>query len=653
MRASPIAFSLSFALLINSTPLAAQAKPAQPATVQAQQAVLATLPFSDRRSFDDARRGFIAALPDATVLDAQGNIAWSMAPFAFLEQQEVPPSVNPSLWRQAQLNNIHGLFEVLEGIYQIRGMDLGNMTIIEGETGLIIIDPLYSPATSAAGLALYREHRGQKPVVAVLYTHSHTDHFGGVRGVADEADVAAGRVKIYAPANFMVNAIAENVIAGNAMGRRATYQFGTLLPRGERAHVDSGLGKGLPRAPVSLLPPTDTIAGNENVTIDGVQFEFHLANGTEADSEFMFYLPQFRVLNTAEITSQHMHNVYTIRGASVRDAALWSRRIDEVLLRFGDRSDILIAQHHWPVWGTEDTRHFLQVQRDMYKFIHDQSVRLINLGYLPGDIAETLRMPESLQQEWSARGYYGTLKHNSRAIYQRYMGWYDANPANLDPLPPREYARKTIDYMGGVDQVINRARTDFANGEYRWVASVMREAVYAFPDNQNARELGADALEQLGYQAEAGTWRGAYLMGAQELRNGPPASGSAPAMRADLLQALETGMFFDLISVRLNGPAAAGKHIVMNWRFTDSAENFRVTLQNSALTWLPDVQAETADATVILSRATLNTTLTGESSFPAALASGAIQVQGNPQKLLEFLQLIEEPQNNFPIVEPR
>ncbi len=653
MRAGPIAFSLSFALLINSTPLAAQAKPAQPATVQAQQAVLATLPFSDRRSFDDARRGFIAALPDATVLDAQGNIAWSMAPFAFLEQQEVPPSVNPSLWRQAQLNNIHGLFEVLEGIYQIRGMDLGNMTIIEGETGLIIIDPLYSPATSAAGLALYREHRGQKPVVAVLYTHSHTDHFGGVRGVADEADVAAGRVKIYAPANFMANAIAENVIAGNAMGRRATYQFGTLLPRGERAHVDSGLGKGLPRAPVSLLPPTDTIAGNENVTIDGVQFEFHLANGTEADSEFMFYLPQFRVLNTAEITSQHMHNVYTIRGASVRDAALWSRRIDEVLLRFGDRSDILIAQHHWPVWGTEDTRHFLQVQRDMYKFIHDQSVRLINLGYLPGDIAETLRMPESLQQEWSARGYYGTLKHNSRAIYQRYMGWYDANPANLDPLPPREYARKTIDYMGGVDQVINRARTDFANGEYRWVASVMREAVYAFPDNQNARELGADALEQLGYQAEAGTWRGAYLMGAQELRNGPPASGSAPAMRADLLQALETGMFFDLISVRLNGPAAAGKRIVMNWRFTDSAENFRVTLQNSALTWLPDVQAETADATVILSRATLNTTLTGESSFPAALASGAIQVQGNPQKLLEFLQLIEEPQNNFPIVEPR
>ncbi len=649
-------FWVSFFILMASSQLAANPKPAEPATIQAQQAVLTSLPFHDRRSYDDARRGFIAALPNGTVLDAQGNTAWSLEPFAFINESDAPPSVNPSLWRQAQLNNIHGLFEVVEGIYQIRGMDLGNMTIIEGDTGLIIIDPLYSPLTSNAALTLYRTHRAggaAKPVVAVLYSHTHTDHFGGVRGVVSDADIAADRVRIIAPEGFMAHAIAENVIAGNAMARRANYQFGTLLPRGALAHVDSGLGKGLPRAPVSLIPPTEIVSSNATLMVDGVEIEFHMANGTEADSEFMFFLPQFGVLNTAEVTSQQMHNVYTIRGASVRDAALWSRRIDEVLERFGERTDILIAQHHWPVWTKEDTRHFLEVQRDMYKFIHDQSVRLLNLGYLPGDIAETLQMPSTLDQEWAARGYYGTLRHNSRAIYQRYMGWYDANPANLNPLPPREHARKTIEYMGGVEQVVARARDDFSAGQYRWVASVMREAVYAYPEYQAARELGADALEQLGYQAEAGTWRGAYLLGAQELRNGPPSSGTAPAMRADLLQALETGMFFDLISVRINGPAADGKHIVLNWRFTDTLENYRVTLKNAALTWLPEVQAANADATIVLTRATLNSTLTGASNFPAEIASGAIQIQGAAARFIEFLQLIEEPQANFPVVEPR
>lgn len=627
-------------------------QPASAATEKAQQAVLSALPFSDRQAFADAQRGFIAQLPEALVPGAQDEPAWNMAPYAFLEAEQAPATVNPSLWRQAQLNRIHGLFKVTEDIYQVRGMDLANMTIVEGKTGLIIIDPLLSTETAKAALDLYLAHRPHKPVVAVIYTHSHIDHFGGVKGVVSAEQVASGAVRIYAPAGFMQHAISENVIAGNAMTRRATYMYGLTLPVGERGHVDTGLGKGLSRGTMTLIAPTDTVAQNGVQQIDGVDIEFHMANGSEAPSEFMLYFPAQRVLNTAEVTSQQLHNIYTIRGAEVRDASQWSRYIDQVRETFGQRSDILIAQHHWPIWGQEQGLNFLASQRDLYKYIHDQSVRLMNKGYRPGEIAERIQLPASLASQWSAQSYYGTLKHNARAIYQKYLGWYDANPANLDPLVPVEQARKTLEYMGGMESVLKRAQADFERGEYRWVASVMSQAVFAEPENKAARELGAAALEQLGYQTQAGSWRGAYLTGAQELRQGLSKEQLGKGSSDDLLQALETGMFFDLLGVRLKAEEAADKHIVLNWRFTDTEENFRVTVQNSTLTWLPDLQADAADATLSLTRATLNDILTKRSNFPKALLLRDIKVEGNPLTVLGFLKMMDDFSPDFPIIEP-
>jgi alkyl sulfatase BDS1-like metallo-beta-lactamase superfamily hydrolase len=609
------------------------------------------LDFTDQKAFEAAHRGFIAALPNGEVADETGRVVWSLRPYEFLQKEDAPNSVNPSLWRQARLNAIHGLFKVAEGIYQIRGMDLSNMTIVEGETGLIVIDPLLTPATARAGLELYRQHRPAKPVVAVMYTHSHADHFAGVKGIVEQQAVDEGRVRIYAPVGFLEHAVSENVIAGNAMTRRAAYMYGTALPKNEKGHVDTGLGKGLSMGPRTLIPPTDIITENGVQVIDGVEIDFHLATGSEAPAEMMMYFPAQRVLNTAEVTSQQLHNVYTLRGAEVRDASLWSRYIDEVLETFGSRTEILIAQHHWPVWNQTEARNFLAVQRDLYKYIHDQTVRLMNHGYRPGEIAERIELPESLASEWAARGYYGTVKHNSRAVYQKYLGWYDANPANLDPLPPVETARKSIEYMGGIDAVIERARADFEAGNYRWVASVMSQAVFAEPDNQAARDLAADAMEQLGYQAESGPWRDVYLSAAQDLRRAsPPPSGSSTGS-GDLLQALETGMIFDVFAVRLNGPKAEGKRIVLNWQFSDTAENIRSNLQNATLTWM-EGRAENADASIVLSRATLNDILLRKSSFPAAIESGRIRIAGKKEKLMELLALLDEFEPDFPLVEP-
>lgn len=643
--------SLTAALLTSPAVWAGQPHPASDHTAQINRAVLEQLPFADTRDFDAARRGFIGALPDGRIVDDNGHVAWDMAPYTFLEQDEAPASVNPSLWRMAQLNNLHGLFEVVEGMYQIRNMDLANMTIIEGDSGLIIIDPLLTPATARAGLALYYQHRPPKPVVAVIYTHNHADHFGGVKGVVTEQQVRDGEVRIYAPEGFMHHAIGENVIAGPAMSRRATYQFGVGLPPGARGHVDTGLGKAVASGPLSLIAPTDTVPDNATLTINGIEIEFQMAHGTEAESEMMMYFPQFRVLNTAEITSQHLHNIYTIRGAAIRDASAWSYYIDKALVRFGDRTDILVAQHHWPIWNQEEVQHFLAVQRDLYKHIHDQTVRMMNAGMLPGDIAENLRLPQSLDQEWSARGYYGTVRHNARGVYQRYMGWYDGNPANLNPLPPREHAQRTIAYMGGARKVLRQARRDFAAGEYRWVASVMNQLVFAEPDNQAARQLAAKALEQLGYQAEAGTWRNAYLVGAHELRHGVSTPRHV-GLQPDLMQALETGMFFDAMAVRLNPEKAAGQHLVINWHISDQDENYRLNLQNATLTHRVNARDDNAHASVSMTRATLDRILLQQTSFPEAVKAGDISVTGEVMAFFGLLQMLEEPAVNFPIVEP-
>jgi alkyl sulfatase BDS1-like metallo-beta-lactamase superfamily hydrolase len=576
-----------------------------------------------------------------------------MKPYDFL-RGEAPPSVNPSLWRQAQLNNFHGLFQVTERIYQIRGFDISNMTIMEGDTGIVIIDPLLAVETAKAGIELYYKERGRKPIVAVIYTHSHADHFGGVKGVTSEEDVRTGKTRVFAPDGFMAHAVAENIIAGNAMSRRARYQFGTALPPGERQQVDTGLGRTLSRGSLTLIAPTDLIKKSyETRTIDGLEIEFHLVPASEAPSEMTLYLPRFKLLNMAEDVTHTMHNLYTIRGAEVRDASLWAGYISEALERYGARSGVLIAQHHWPVWGAERIAGMLRRQRDMYKFIHDQSVRLLNHGYTPAEIAETLKMPASLASDWSTHGYYGTLSHNAKAVYQKYLGWYDANPANLSPLPPVETARRTIDYMGGADAVIARARKDYEAGQYRWVASIMREAVYADPANRAARELGADALEQLGYQAEAGTWRNAYLTGAAELRGGVAGGPSTTTLTPDMLKALSLDLLFDFLAVRLNAEKAEGKAIVINWDFTDVGEKLALNLENSTLTHVSGKRAANADASFSLTRATLDQVLLKRKSFPDAIAAGDIRFEGDPRKLGELLSMLDEFTPDFPIVEPK
>jgi len=647
-----VTLSVCAAWNLSCSPAAAQPKDAELATRQANAAVLSSLPFSDRSDFEEAQRGFIASIPDGIIsADGQRGI-WSMKPYAFITG-DTPPTVNPSLWRQAQLNNFHGLFKVADRLYQIRGLDDSNMTLVESDNGLIVIDTLSAMESAKAAMELYFQNRPRRPVIAVIYTHTHVDHFGGVKGVVSEAEVRAGNVKIFAPDQFMDYAVADNLMAGNAMFRRSLYQFGQILPRGERGQVDAGHGKTTPLdGMLTLIAPTNLIKESyETHTIDGVEIEFHLVPGSEAPAEMTLFFPQFKVLNMAEDTNHTMHNLYALRGAEVRDARLWSRYIREALDRYGDRAEVLIAQHQWPTWGSERITTFLKKQRDMYKFIHDQSIRLLNRAYTPNEIAETLKMPLSLANDWSTRGYYGTLSHNVKAVYQKYLGWYDGNPANLSPLPPVDQARRTIEYMGGADAVMTRARDDFKVGNYRWVASIMNQVVFADPTNRKARELGADALEQLGYQAEAATWRNAYLMGALELRNGVTKLPSG-ASSLDMIRAIPTDAVFDLWAVRLNPEKAEGKTLVINWSFTDVGETFVLDLENSALTNVQGKLAARADVGFTLTRATLNSVLARQRTFAEAIRSGEIRFEGEPGKMGELFGMLDDITSDFPIVEP-
>src|SRR5215471_8192005 len=456
--------------LVSTAAASAQPKDAEPATRQANSEIARSLPFADRADFDDAQRGFIAALPDdIKSADGQRTI-WSINRYAFVTGN-APATVNPSLWRQAQLNTFNGLFKVVDRIYQIRGLDDSNMTIVESDTGVIVIDTLSAAESAKAAMDLYYQHRPRKPVVAVIYTHPHADHFGGVKGVITEADVASGKITVLAPEGFLEHAVSEGVIAGNAQRRRSLYQFGPLLPKGERGQVDGGLGKTVSLGTLSLIPPTDIIhKSGEKRVIDGVEIVFEMAPDTEAPAELYMYYPRFKVLNMAEVATHNFHNLLPLRGTEVRDALAWSKHLGEAVETFADESDVVIAQHHWPVFGRERGRNFLINQRDLYKYEHDQTVRLMNQGFTASEIAEQLELPASLANEWENRDYYGTVRHNAKAIYQKYLGWYDDNPANLDPLPPVEAAKKYVAYMGGADAVIRRAREDFKNGEYRFVA---------------------------------------------------------------------------------------------------------------------------------------------------------------------------------------
>ena len=612
------------------------------------------MPAEDGQDFEDAQRGFIASTEHAEVIRPDGHVVWSLRGYGFLDAEEPAETVNPSLWRQARLNMIHGLFQVTPRMFQVRGYDIANITFIEGETGLIALDALTCPETAAASLALYRQHRDpqhKRRLHTVMYSHSHGDHFGGVAGLVTQAQVDAGQVQIIAPAGFMQAAVAENVIGGVAMARRSQFQFGPTLPKGPEAQVDAGLGKNLPIGRPGLIAPTMTIEQEHEVhVIDGIEIEFQLTPETEAPSEMHFFFPGERALNLAENATHNLHNLCPLRGAAVRDSLAWSKYLHVALKRYGPRSDVVLAQHHWPTWGNARVCQFLAEQRDLYRVLHDQTVRLMSHGLKPAEIAEGLQLPEGLAQRWHARGYYGTVSHNVKAVYQRYLSWYDAHPANLHNLPPVPVARKYVDYMGGLDALMARAQLDFERGEYRWVAEVMKHAVYAYPENAAARELAAQALEQMGFQAESATWRNAYLLGAREYRIGPPKPTTVAAGTA-LMSAMPNGLLFDALAVRVNAPQAGALAFSMAWHFTDRAEHWLLELSNGALSSLQLDAAPLADVSLTLDRPTLEALLQQRLKPAQAVQEGRLRLAGNAALLARFFGLLDRFVGGFPVVD--
>ena len=631
----------------------ATSKPATDHTRSTNREFADALPFDDTHDFDDVARGLLAELPDGgRITDATGRVVWDLSKFAYVLDGEAPDSVNPSLWRQTQLIATGGLYEVTPGIYQIRSADLSNMDVIEGETGLIIVDPLISAETAAFALDLYYAHRPYKPVVAVIYTHSHVDHFGGVRGVVDGDDVAAGRVQIIAPVGFTEAAVAENVLAGNAMTRRATYMYGNLLEPGPEGMVSPGLGLTTSSGTVTLIPPTLEITEEvQELTIDGVRFTFMLAPDTEAPSEMLFHLPDHRALCSAEDATHTLHNLYTLRGAKTRDAKAWAYYLNKTIDLFGDTSDVVFAQHHWPTWGATNVVSFLEAQRDAYKFLHDQTLRLANQGMTMNEISNTLDWPASLGAHWSTRGYYGSVSHNARAVYNLYLGYFDGNPAHLNPLAPTEEASKMVEYMGGADAILERAAADFEAGSYRFCAQVTNYVVFADPTNTAARELCADALEQLGYQCENGVWRNFYLSGALELRNGVVPIDVPRSASVDFVQAMPLAMVFDFMGVRLDATKAVGADVTINVELSDEP-SWVLQLRNSVLNAFHDRQSTSADVTVRVSGVDFRRALVLPEGFQTGIAEGWIQLEGDVAKLLELFSMLDSFDQWFAIVEP-
>jgi alkyl sulfatase BDS1-like metallo-beta-lactamase superfamily hydrolase len=627
---------------------------ASAAVADANRAVAMALPFDDRQDFEDARRGLVGTLSPALVEGTGGRVVWDAESYGFLDA-DCPETANPSLWRQAQLVRIHGLFELAPGFYQVRGLDLSNMTIVEGERGVVVIDPLISAETAAAALALYRSHRGDRPVTGLVYTHPHVDHFGGARGVVDVDDIAAGRVPVLAPEGFVEHAVGENLYAGPAMARRAGYMFGALLDRGPADQLSASIGMTTSLGTITLVPPTRAIArtGQEEV-VDGVRMVFQLAPDSEAPVEMNFHFPDHGVLMVAENATHNLHNILTPRGAQVRDAHAWSHYLGEAIDLFGADSDAICAGHHWPRWGSERVVEFLATQRDLYGYLHDQSVRLMNRGYVGAEIAEQLELPPALACEWHCRGYYGSLSHNAKAVYQRYMGWYDGNPAHLWQHPPATAARRYVEFMGGADAVVERARAAFEEGDLRWVAEVVNHVVYAEPEHAGARELQAATLRQLGYGSENATWRNIFLTGARELEQGPlgPAAGGG-GPPADLVAGLTVGQIFDGMAIRIDGPRAWEERIAIDWVFRDRDERYEMTLRNGVLTHSTGQLGRPADATITLDRAALDAIVVGTADVVELLTGGRLTIEGDGEQVGKLLGLLEEPDFGFPIVTPR
>ena len=601
--------------------------------------------------FEEARRGLVAPFDPPVVEDERGRTVWDLRPYDFLDG-EPPDTANPSLWRQSQLTRIAGLFELAPGIYQLRGFDLSNTHVIEGESGIVVVDPLISAETAAAALALYREHRGNRPVTGLVYTHSHVDHFGGARGVLTPEQAETRDLPILAPAGFLHHAVSENVFAGTAMGRRAGYMYGALLERGPDGQLGSGLGQTTSLGTITLVPPTLDITetGQEEI-VDGVRMTFQLTPGTEAPAEMNFHLPGKDALCIADNAARSMHNILTPRGALVRDPRIWAHHLDEAIELFGDSTEVLFAGHHWPCWGNDRIVDLLVKQRDLYSYLHDQTLRLLNKGHTGAEIAELIELPPSLAEEWHCREYYGSVSHNVKAIYQRYMGWFDGNPAHLWEHPPVEQARRYVEFMGGAEAALGKARRSFEAGDYRWVAEVVNHVVFAEPENRAARELQADALEQLGYGAENATWRNFFLMGARELRDGISGTPTAAAP-PDVVANLSVAQLLDAMAIRVNGPRAWAHFLRIDWVVTEPGEQHALTLRNGVLSHRPGRHEPEAEATLIVERKALNELLLKTADIAALAESDRLRVEGDAAKLGELLGLLDEPDPGFAIVTP-
>lgn len=628
-------------------------KDATEATRRAQAAARAALPRESGEDSTDVRRGFIATLDQPVIRNDAGAAVWSLGHPDTEGGRTSPDTVHPGLWRQAGLNAVHGLFRVIEGVYQVRGFDLANVTFLAGHAGYVVVDPLTSAETARAALELVRKHLGARPVTGVVYTHSHVDHYGGIRGILSEAQIASGEIPILAPAGFLEHAVSENVLAGNAMNRRATYMYGALLPPGPRGHVDVGLGKSVSLGSVSLAAPTEVISSTgTRRELDGVELTFQLTPDTEAPAEMNFFLPRSGALCIAENATAHLHNLYTPRGAPVRDARAWSRYLDEAIDLFGADTTVVFGCHHWPRWGRRRAIAYLAQQRDLYRYIHDQTLRLANHGLTPEEIAEQLELPPGLAAEWHTRGLYGTLSHNAKAVYQRYLGWFDGNPAHLHPLPPEQAGRRYVAFMGGPEVLLERARKSFQAGDYRWVVQVVNHLVFADPGNDAARELQADALEQLGYQAESGPWRGFYLTAAQELRNPRPPAASPRPGPSGMLRALPARSLLETMAVRLNGPAAGDRRLSVRLVIRDTGEEYLLRLEHGVLHHYPVRRDPRVDAAATLRRATLAALLLEETTPAEARQTGELSLTGDASAFEDLFALLDRFDFWFEIAAP-
>jgi alkyl sulfatase BDS1-like metallo-beta-lactamase superfamily hydrolase len=614
-------------------------------TVASNQAVAEQLSLADQQDFIDAERGLVAREKEVWVKDAQGKTIWRTADYDFI-QGAAPASVNPSLWRQAKLNNLHGLYKVSEGIYQLRGYDLSNMTLIKAETGWIVVDPLTSKETAAAAIRFARQQLGELTISGVILTHSHVDHFGGVLAVIE----AGQNVPIVAPEHFVEEASSENVLAGPTMSRRAGYMYGRELEKSAVGHVDTGLGKAPAFGQIGIVEANRIVnKTQQRMMIDGLQFVFQHTPNSEAPAELTFYIPKYKAFCGAELLSRNMHNLYTLRGAKVRDALSWSNYIEEARGLFSE-AQVYFASHHWPMWGQDNIDLFLRQQRDTYKYIHDQTLRLAYKGATPREIAEQLKLPKSLSQTFHNRGYYGTTSHNSKAVYQYYFGWFDGNPANLNALPPVEAAERYVTAMGGEDSVMNLARTAYEDGDYRWAVELLNHLVFAGSDA--AKALLADSYRQLAYQAESGPWRDMYLSGAQELTQGKTNDGLDLAAAKDLVMHTSVDLFFDAMAAKLKAEKIEGETLSIEFKFKDLGQRYVLWIENSVLHHRRVTDAPATDAQLEISHELFVDLILGIKGLGSVISSDDINVSGSRLKLLQFFSLLEQTTEPFSIVEP-